>query len=333
MSDFYPIIDSIDNIFYVIQGHQITDEEIYKASGDIPIYTGPNQLKGFWNKSIVESSDLPCLTYATKAFDGTITVQNQIFDANNTAVLILKEKYKKYVLLEWAKIVLPNIFLELTTSKEGVSYLNKDIIKKIEISIPKVDIQEKIIKKREELLNKYSLADAILSKCKSLVDKSICFTYNKFQAKDIPVTECLTYMSGSSQLTEEKNYQRLKNEGERYKLLTGATNKDLGYVVIGESDEVSSFSDKEGLLVTRKGKAGQTEYLPPDKYVLNDDAYILFLKEKCKYSIDLRWFAIQYKEAIKLYASNSDNGTWNMTGFFRYTKIDIPSYDEQIQLV
>jgi hypothetical protein len=33
------------------------------------------------------------------------------------------------------------------------------------------------------------------------------------------------------------------------------------------------------------------------------------------------------------YASSSDNGTWNMTGFFKSVRIDIPDYKEQLSIV
>ena len=29
------------------------------------------------------------------------------------------------------------------------------------------------------------------------------------------------------------------------------------------------------------------------------------------------------------YASNSDNGTWNKTGFLKHAMLDIPSFEEQ----
>lgn len=40
----------LKDIFYINQGHQITDEEIYNSFGEIPIYTGNNDIKGYWNK-------------------------------------------------------------------------------------------------------------------------------------------------------------------------------------------------------------------------------------------------------------------------------------------
>lgn len=42
---------------------------------------------------------------------------------------------------------------------------------------------------------------------------------------------------------------------------------------------------------------------------------------------------IQYRDIFYEYASSSDNGTWNMTRFLENVKIDIPLYDEQIELV
>lgn len=135
----------LDTIARIIQGHQITDEEIYNQEGNIPIFTGPNDIKGYWGSKIIDSTDLPCLTYATKAFDGTVTIQQSIFDANNTAVLILKDEYKQIVELEWLQTILPNLFLKNATSKEGVSYLNKAIVQKLTIDIPKHGIQKNVL--------------------------------------------------------------------------------------------------------------------------------------------------------------------------------------------
>lgn len=329
----YPIVDELGNIFKIIQGHQITDEEIYNNYGGYPIYTGPNTIKGFWNQTIIKQDELPCLTYATKAFDGTITIQEKLFDANNTAVLIVKEKYKEKVLLKWFKYKLPAIFFNVMTSKEGVSYLNKQIVEKIEIEIPDINQQKKQIKYYEDLYCKYHILEEYLEKLLKLREKIFETNYNEYQCRNIEVNKCIDYLSGTSGLTEEKNYLRLNNDGEKFKLLTGSLSINSNQVVkIKDSEIIPKFVDKEGLLVVRKGKAGRTRYLEPGKYTLNDDAYILFKLDNI-YDINLKWFEIQYKQDILSYASNSDNGTWNMTGFFRNVKIDIPSREEQDKIV
>lgn len=167
----------LEKIVRIIQGHQITDEEIYNHSGNIPIFTGPNTIKGYWNKSIINVSDLPCLTYATKAFDGTISFQNKVFDANNTAVMLLNDEYRQTVKLEWLMVVLPNLFLKKATSKEGVSYLNKEIISQIRIHIPKLFIQNKCIKRYKTLNNLYNSIRALIDKYYETIEKEIVYDF------------------------------------------------------------------------------------------------------------------------------------------------------------
>lgn len=99
------------------------------------------------------------------------------------------------------------------------------------------------------------------------------------------------------------------------------TNPPYGSGTIKAKTEVIStnrkvFKNKEGLLVTRNGKAGQTRFLEPGKYTINDHAYILFVKNTSPYEIDLNWLSIQYRKEFLSYSSSADNGTWNMTGFF-----------------
>jgi hypothetical protein len=79
----------LDSVFKIVQGHQITDEEIYKSIGNVPIFTARNAIKGYWDKAIVSKEDLPCITYPTKANSGYTFIHDELFDANNTAVLIL----------------------------------------------------------------------------------------------------------------------------------------------------------------------------------------------------------------------------------------------------
>ena len=72
---------------------------------------------------------------------------------------------------------------------------------------------------------------------------------------------------------------------------------------------------------------------PTENCTINDHAYILSVKKDCPYKINLKWLSIQYKEEFLSYSSSSDNGTWNMTGFFQDVVIDIPDYTEQMKIV
>lgn len=323
----------ISDIFEINQGHQITDEEIYRCMGSIPIITGNNEVKGYWNKSIITEKMLPCLTYPTKAFSGCISIQENIFDANNTAVLIYKKGMDNVVKIEYMKYILRNKFLSLMTSKENISYLNREIVENIEIDIPEIKIQEKIIKKYqivENFNNKissyYSLLEAIYR------NKTLLIKYNDYQAYEEPIKNILDYMGGNSGLTEEFIYQNLQNSGSKYKVLSSSIKDDyLGYIHEAEINgkSIKVLENKDSILINRKGKAGYTQFVNAGKNTINDNVYLLYVKDSCKFQINLRWLMIAYKKDFLEYSSNCDNGTWNMTGFFENVKIDIPSIEEQ----
>lgn len=334
---------ALEDIFSIIQGHQITDEEIYNSLGRYPIYTGPNKIKGFWDKTIITSKELPCLTYATKGFDGTVTLQEKLFDANNTAVLILKkeikellkqENFNEKIFLQWFEYMLPKEFFKIIRSEEGVSYLNKEIVSKIEIELPTFDKLRKQVIKYEELKSKLKKVEIIIAKLEKILEKDLNIEYDKFQIKNINVSQCFGKVKGSSELTEEKNYLRQNFNDEKFVFLTGGI-ENLGkkYVYLSKDIKVERFLNKEGLLVVRKGKAGKTIFLTPGKYVINDNAYIIYVLDSCKYKINLNWFSKAYKKEIFSFASNSDNGTWNMTGFFKELKINIPLIEEQERIL
>lgn len=160
--------------------------------------------------------------------------------------------------------------------------------------------------------------------------------YKKYQAKQIPISEVLGYMSGNSGLTEEFIYKNTQLENREFKVLASSEEERImGYLPLCDINgkALKVYEGKEGLLVIRKGKAGKTRILKAGKYTINEDAYILFVRKECTYKINLKWLSIQYRDDFLSYASSSDNGTWNMTGFFKNVFIDIPDYNEQMKVV
>lgn len=152
-------------------GHQITDYDLYHSGGDIPVYTGNNEIKGFWGKSIVEPKNLPCISYPTKANKGVAYLQNDVFDANNTAILIPKENWREKIFLEWFLYKLPPIFLQIMTGKEGVSYLNKKLVEEIEIMIPKKEKQKEEVELLKHIMSFEEKLSSILEKIEVLLTK------------------------------------------------------------------------------------------------------------------------------------------------------------------
>ena len=167
--------------------------------------------------------------------------------------------------------------------------------------------------------------------------ESVNLTYSEYQARQVPIASVIDKMSGNSGLTEEFIYHAMQNQGEKYVVLSSATEDrtKMGEIPLCtiNNKPLKVFENREGLLVTRNGKAGMTRFLSKGKYTINDHAYILYVRDDSPYSIDLRWLAIQYRTEFLQFTSSSDNGTWNMTGFFNQVKIDIPIIEEQKALV
>ncbi len=319
----------------IIQGHQITDEEIYLVdSSDIPIYTAKNNIKGYWNKSIVQKKDLPCLSYPTKANQGDVFLQDKSFDANNTAVLTVKDEFKSKVNLEWLLYKLRPLFLQFQTSKGGVSYLNKEIVNDIELFLPDIKIQLEEIDELRKLEYVKNKIDAIQSKITNLEKKHLVLEYESYQKKALSVNELFNVHGGDSGLTEEYLYSCLEQNNNENIFLTGSVNSlanknSIGNLNLPKGNKKVNIHNTEGIHIIRKGKAGTITFLEKNSYVLNDDAYLLTKKKDIDVQIDLEWLYFTQKELFLNFSTSSDNGTWSKTGFLEHGKIDIPSFAEQ----
>lgn len=327
----------LNSVFRVIQGHQITDEEIYKSIGlgSIPIYTSSNEIKGYWDKAIIRDEDLPCISYPTKANSGEAFVQDDIFDANNTAVLVPFPEWRDRIILEWAALKLANMLLRVATSKESVSYLNKDIVNEIDFEVPDTPIQQRELAAILELKEFKANCDKILSHIEHIGSLTLAVEYQKYQAIDVPADEVLSAIGGNSGLTEEYVYSLINVKAERkYRLLTGSIDTlDAPTIPMcrhpHNSDKPIRTYRGEGIHVVRKGRAGYVSYLPQDYYTLNDDAYILTKRDQCKLDISLDWLVNTHRPLFYEYATKSDNGTWNKAAFFRHASFNIPDRAEQ----
>jgi len=161
------------------------------------------------------------------------------------------------------------------------------------------------------------------------------FDYKNYQAMDVPASALLDVIGGNSGLTEEYIYSLLLHRGERkYRLLTGSMDVASAIHIHQcqhpkNADRLISVYSGEAVHVVRKGKAGHVNYLEGGHYTLNDDAYLLVPKKETGIKLSLRWLAEANRQLFREYASNSDNGTWNMSGFFDHATFDIPAFEEQ----
>lgn len=255
---------------------------------------------------------------------------------HHAGFITLRKDAIEKVNLEYFSKFMQNFYRDLSVS-DGSKTLSLTQIYAEEFDLPPYNIQcdiLNVLKKTEEKLQLLNMAKRGMT---ALLDKEIVVDYEKYQGINVPISECIDYLSGNSGLTEEFIYQNLQNANQRYSILSSATEENtmMGEIPLCSINNrnLKVFENKEGLLVTRNGKAGHTRFLCKGRYTINDHAYILFVKDNIPYDINLYWLSIQYKETFLQYASNSDNGTWNMTGFFEHTLIDIPDIEEQLKIV
>lgn len=267
---------------------------------------------------------------------GSMTYKkNEKFALNHHAGFITL-KNEGIVRLEFFALFYQNFLRNLSVS-DGSKTLSLAQLYSADFEIPDYDLQCRVLEKLLPLKNKIQSLELLKDKYNGLLNRQLSIPYEQYQVQNIELSKVIDCMSGNSGLTEEFIYSTTQIEGDRYKVLSSATDENtmMGEVPICtlKNKTIKVFENKKGLLVTRNGKAGETVFLEPGRYTINDHAYILYVKDNCKYKIDLRWLAIQYRTEFLSYSSASDNGTWNKTGFFKNTVIDIPLEEEQNRVV
>jgi len=164
----------------------------------------------------------------------------------------------------------------------------------------------------------------------------------------ISVKQVFDSLSGNSGLIEEFIYNNIDKTRQQYKVLSSSTVEETNMGMIpkcknSKGEVLKVFDDKHGILVVRNGKAGKMKYLKPDKYTINDHAYILSLKNKFKADNEinnhedeelfLKYFIYRYQYEMYKYSTNNDNATWNKTAFFKYSEIEVPSKNVMKEVV
>jgi hypothetical protein len=330
----------------------LTEEAIYKSiqSSDtfIPVWGGNQEhntitrkisIKGktkvgepinvFDGDGIIISLDgsAGCMTYKSK----------QKFALNHHGGFFkVKKGAEKNIVPEFFVLFLRNKLTNASIS-EGSKTLTLDQLYSMDFDFPSFNVQKQVIAEIQPLLEKKNKIESILLSIEKVKERFLSHEYKKYQAKNVPVNEVVHYLSGNSGLTSKFIYQNLQRKGKKYKILSGAilSENPLGEIAKCEinGNPLKVFEGREGILVVRKGKAGTSRYFAEGNYTVTDDAYILYISENCKYEVSLKWFNIQHRPLFFEYASDSDNGTWNMTGFFKNELVDIPSIKEQNEII
>ncbi len=295
----------LSEVFNVFQGHQITDKEIYYSTGEVPIYTGDNEIKGYWNKSFGKDIILPCLSYPVKGFQGVISVREHIFDANNTAVLCLKEEYRDQVELEWFKFILPHYFYQKLTNKEGVSYLSKDAVEDIDIHLINKEEQTRQLKVLKRLDVMYEYLTTYKEKVDQYLNKQIIL---RDEAEEwIPLNEILSYVSRNDSLSESGLYQRSADTDERIAVLSGAADAEIFGWIDASYQDIHYLAERQALHLVTRGKAGKMNFLEKGTYATNTNAFLIYIPYENWERLNIKNEASEkiYLKYLKCYLQNS----------------------------
>ena len=333
----------INDMFrFVSEDHKFTEEYFYENAGEFPVYSATLDAPVGYVKEY--NMDVPCILVVNYGKAGsTRYIDDKEYNiGRNVCGLVLKEEYQGKILLEYARYLLEKEFC-VAVEEGNMGCLSQSTLKEfdfpLELSqLPSIKEQEEYIGLMHSLLHKKRKLDKICQYIENTLDSTISFPdEDLLQGSNVPVAELFECMGGNSGLTEAFIYEHQNDAGIKCRVLSGAT------IDANELERISEdvllkgkrlkFCNGEGILVIRKGDAGNVRYLPKDNYTINDDAYILTVKENCKYDINLKWFSVYYGKVFKDYASGNSNGTWNKTGFFSNAYVNIPSLSFQQKVV
>jgi restriction endonuclease S subunit len=267
-------------------------------------------------------------------------VKNKKFALNHHAgFLRIKGGAENLIDPEFFSLFYEKQLVEASVS-EGSKTLTTRQIYEMDFDIPLYGVQKQIMSEMKPVLENKDRINKLLEKIESLKNRVLSYDYLEYQAIEVPVSRILQFQSGNSGLTEEYLYSLIQDKSPRiYRILTGSTDNEIRQYTFkcrhpkNALKDIATLEGKAVIHVVRKGKAGSVAFLDAGNYTATDDAYMLYLREKLPYSVDLRWLMYALKSRFVEYASSSDNGTWNKTTFFKNVTADLPAYSEQLQIV
>lgn len=335
----------IKDVFDVISYHQITDEELYHSKGEIPVYTGSNELKGYWNKSFLsDESVLPCISFPLKGNAGVAFVQSSSFDANNTGLLVPKSKYRNKLNLEWFTFRLPSLFFDSMTNKEGVSFINKSLLEKQEVVVPSLEVQVGELlyfKKLDELDKKVkSLKEKIIQ----ALERDINLDHD-LESKLIPLSDIMSYKSRNDALSEEGIYRLSPKSTTQTTIdvVSGSTGNIFYGTINSDAKKIHSLKNKPCLHIVTRGKAGKLTYLPKGHYASNTNAFLLYIKSDFfeKAGIKNEVDEAEYLQYLRLYlepkfielSSQSDLSVFPLTKVFKSFEVPFFKIDKNKKML
>ncbi len=139
--------------------------------------------------------------------------------------------------------------------------------------------------------------------------------YDEYDYDTNELKEFIKFNSGNNGLTRHFIYKNLpSSEDNAIRVISPSKEK---FKIMGFVDKDAKIKNKnlkiyngETILLVRKGNAGKMHYYNNYTYTVNEDAYVLTIKEKYKDKINLQWFSYYFQKLFyNLATAKGGNGT------------------------
>lgn len=311
----------VKDFFEITRGMSgITEEFIYNNPGDIPVISASSDkftIFGCVNEEAIPKNKIinypaVLIIRVGKAGFTQIVSYEKYIVTENVLVLIPKRKYVDSFNMKWVENQLrPELIKNARGEINGQRNISTTIIKKLKFNNIDLSEQEKYSKL---ILSLESIDSELKNSLDFLQNANIDYLFEEYDK--IKIKDCFNILGGTSGLTEEIIYQNYTEQpNEEIPIFSGATLKNnfMGFIAKNNQSNINLKIFKgPAILVARKGNAGTMKYIPNYEFTINDDAYVMILKEEWIEKINLKWFINQYQELFfNLVTSKSDNGTFN----------------------
>lgn len=138
-------------------------------------------------------------------------------------------------------------------------------------------------------------------------------------------------IGGSSKLTKNYIYYNMpKSSKSAIPVYSGALNSELGRIDVEKENEVRVFHGP-AVIICRKGQSGKMRYIEDKIFTINDDAYVMYIKDAYKKKIDLKWCQYNFEKIFcKIATSKGGNGTFSKNYAYKQI-VQIPNIEIQYE--
>lgn len=319
-----------ESYFTVERGERIRKQDIIKAKGTIPVYSGSKyeyEVIGYVSDSIktivpkAKKFKGKFLTVNANGSVGKVFLRNGEFYLHDDVNLI--KILKKDILYEYLLYELQNKIVLLGYSKWDKKLYQTELKQELSVNIPINEKGEFDLNKQREIADKYNKIEQIKKKLREdygkIKDMKIDIN-SKCETKPIPITEIFETEKGNAKYT--KKY--MHDYKGKYPVYSSQTSN------LGEIGSIDSYDyEEECFTWTTDGTYVGTVFYRNGKFSITTHCGILRINEEYKNKVDFEYLEFILNQTLPNYklgeGSNKRLGIERMKEIF----IEIPVDDKR----